>query len=698
MDTRDFLLEIGVEEIPAGFIIPTMQKIEQYFNEQLQGLKLQYSAISSYSTPRRFAIKVKDLQIQQLDEKVEKVGPAAQVAYDAEGKLTKAGEGFLKGSNASLENVYIKETAKGRYIAVEQEIKGKTAEVILPELVTQLIAQLTFPKSMKWGSCTSAFARPIRWLICMLDQQVLPVKVGNVESSNYTYGNRYLGLNQPITLDSVQSYPQILEPYSVLADREERKTRIQEQLDVLYKQDTRKVIKDDRLLEQVTDLVEYPTAVIAEFDEKYLQLPEKIITSTLTQNQKYFCVQDEKAKLSNQFVFVSNGDASYSELIRLGNQKVVKARLEDATFYYHEDIKQPLSVYVEKLKEVVFQAKLGTLLEKTERNLQLVSYIASQLKLTEEETNKALTTMRLAKADLVTNMLGEKEFTKLQGYIGMHYALATGEDSEVAKGIYEHYMPRGQNDTLPTSIYGAIAAIADKMDTVCGIMGVDLIPTGSNDPFALRRAANGIVQIINEREWALNWGSLVEESFELLNSKFTQSNKNKEKVLEFMQQRVIWLLETNGIRYDVIQAISHLPMVDLSDTQKRARILQQYKEERSDFTQLILSFKRVSNILPDKGKIPEVKKELLTLEQEIVLYNEVQKLALNLRPLLAARDYQKAFESLVGFTCHIDLFFEHILVNTEEMEVRNNRYALLKQVRNTFLEIADLSKIVTENE
>jgi len=697
VNNKDFLFELGTEEIPAGYIGNAVQKLEEVITQALSEYKLSYEKIDKYSTPRRMAIMIKALQTRQTDEIIEKVGPAKKIAVDAEGNLTKPGMGFVQGAKASQDDVFFKETPKGEYIAVRMEIKGKSAEELLPEIIKTAISKTNYPKSMKWGAGKTYFARPIRWMLCLLDNKILDIEYAGVKASNQSYGNRFYQQKEALLIDDLKRYLEILRENFVIAERDERKQMISEQMVALYQNNDHQIMEDLRLLEQVTDLVEYPTAVIASFNEKYLSLPEKIITSTLSQNQKYFAVLDKDNKLSNNFVFISNGDPQHSDIIRKGNEKVVQARLEDASFYYAEDVKKSLDTYVEKLKDVVFQAQLGTVFEKTERIGAICQYICEKLALESTEKRRVMRAAYLCKADLVSLMLGEKEFTKLQGYIGMHYALHSGEDEAVALAIYEHYSPRGQNDALPTSQIGAIVAIADKIDTVCGIIGADMIPTGSQDPFALRRSANGVVQIIQDRQMDINVIELVDFVFALLTDKLKERDHNINIVKDFVQQRMHWLMEQNGFAYDLIDSLSHIEWTNILDIMRRLEDLQEFRQ-KDDFIKLVLGFKRVSNIIEKDKAENKIDEALLQAGAEKELYQYFIALKNKLHAYLKKKEYRNALAELLPFSQYIDKFFDDVLVNCEDEQVKVNRYALLKAIRMSFLEIADISKIVIEND
>ncbi len=696
MELINFLLELGTEEIPASYIKNAIDKLEESFKKDLAEYKLSYQTIELFSTPRRLAIKISGLKGCQSDEEIEKSGPAKKVAFDENEKLTKAGQGFLRGANANEEDIYILSSPKGEYIAVKQFIKGKDTRELLPQIIKNAIEKISFPKAMKWGTTKFMFARPIRWILALYNNEVLDFEFNNIKADNKSYGIRFEQIENPIEITKVSDYPQKLKEVKVIADRDERKNIIKKQMQSLSSNQL-KVLDDEKLLETVTDLIEFPTAVLASFPSEYLFLPSKIITSTLTQNQKYFCVLDEKDDLTNNFVFISNGNPDYSEIIKLGNEKVVKARLEDAKFYYQEDTKNHLSYYVEKLDNVVFQAKLGTLLEKTNRLVTLCNFMAEKLQLDEEIRCHLSSAAFNSKADLVTLMLGEKEFTKLQGYIGMHYALQSGMDEEVANAIYEHYMPRGQNDDLPSTIIGAVLSIADKIDTLCGIIGVDLIPTGSNDPFALRRAANGIVQIIDKFNLDLSLSELLDYCFDLLIEKLKNQNHNKNIVQDFIKQRIKWLLETNNIDYDIINALDIFDWDKVSEIKNKANDLQKFKT-LPQFVTLVSGFKRVSNILEKNQTQGEFQENLLAEPNEKLLYENLSTLETEIKPLLAQMQYHQIMEKIVPLGADIDNFFDKVLVICDDESLKNNRLALLNKIKTLFLQIADISKINYENQ
>jgi len=695
LEQSRFLLELGCEELPEKQIEIACNSISSFFGTFLKSNKLHCSSYKVSGTPRRRYMAVLELDSHQKDEEILKTGPLVNIAYDEEGNLTPAGKGFLKRSQVKEEAIFIQETEKGKFLAVKYIKKGLATVELLKDWITEMIVQIPFEKKMAWSQLGLTFSRPLRWFLVLWDNLPLELDFGGIPCGNITYGNRFLGLDKAITINKAEDYIPKLREQKVIADIEERRKEIINQLAAIFPEGDFKVIEDRELVETVVNLVEFPTAVIGEFEEKYLSLPDKIIISTISQTQKYFAVQNNEGKLSNKFIFISNGNPSASKIIRKGNEKVVKARLADALWYWNEDTKHPLEYWTKYLDKVIFQAKLGTMSDKTKRIMQLVNAVTDELNITEEQKKKAIRCAKLCKADLVTNMLGEKEFTKLQGYIGKQYALASGEDSEIAEGIFEHYLPRGSGDKLPSTMCGAIVAIADKMDTVAGIIGIGMMPTGSGDPFALRRAANGIVQIISYRKWDLDLFTLANKALTLIEKQTELDKKANQNVHNFLEQRIEGLLKTNGIAYDVIDSVMHIDKSHIHDLENRAKALNALKG-KEDFIHLVIGFKRVANIIAETKDFVTFNKEKLVEQEEINLYEALQTLHQDIDAALQNKDYPLALQYLIKFGKVIDAFFDRVLVNCEDDELRNNRHSLLKEVKKEFLRVADLSLIVLE--
>jgi len=697
LNSREFLFEIGVEEIPAAHFGPACDWLKDSFNAFIRDSRLGFDTLKVSGTPRRFFVLATGIPFSQPDIVLERTGPAVRIAYNEDGQLSPAALGFLKKNGASPSDVKVQQTDKGEFIAISIHQTGRPAAELLREWASNLLSAFPFPKQMIWRSRDLSFSRPVRWLCVLWGEDDLHLESHGIPCGRVTYGNRYLSLDAPVSVPSPSAYLDILKSVSVLADREERLSILNQGLETSFDSPDLRVVPDPRLAETVCDLVEWPTAVTASFEERFLDLPEKIITSTISQNQKYFSVCHSCGKLSNRFVFISNGDPARSDIIRHGNEKVVKARLADAHWYFEEDCRKPLESYVPALKEVVFQARLGTMAAKVERITALCEWMAERLRLEPETQTKVLRTALLAKADLVTNMLGEKEFTKLQGYIGKQYALACGEDPEVAEGIWEHYAPRGSNDSLPLSLTGAIVAVADKVDTVCGIIGAGLMPTGSADPFALRRAANGVCQILLSRGWELSLEELTAKSVGILATNLDLEAGTLDKTQAFFRQRAEWLLKQEGIAYDVIDSLAHLSIGPLAAFHKQALAIGKIKPTE-DFTRLVIGFKRAANIV---GESPTGKPTLPSLfveQEERALHSSLITLKSELDKALYRSDFDAAISALVDMGQPIDSFFDAVLVNCEDETLSLNRHALLAEIKRQFLRVADISRIVIETE
>ncbi len=690
----DLLLEIGVEEIPVESITIAVDYLRQSFEKLLLESKLSFGKLLVSSTPRRLVLLAESLDSRQQDLTLLKTGPSLALAFDAAGNPGPAALGFLKKNNASVADLITETTDKGQFIAIRQEIPGKSTPELIGEWFPRFLNGIAFPKKMIWDSFRPGFIRPLRWILALWDDQVLPLSAYGLSSSNLSYGNRYLGLDHRVTINCAAEYFPLLEEARVLANREQRKNLILEQLKSITPEGEQ-VEPDPRLVDTVTDLVEFPNAVLASFDPAFLSLPDKIITSTISQNQKYFGVYSAEGELTNHFVFISNGNPAHRDLIRRGNEKVVHARLSDAMWYYREDTRKPLENYLPALQDIVFQAKLGTVAEKCDRIGKLAQRICDQLQFDSRQKALAGRAALLCKADLVTTMLGEKEFTKLQGYIGKQYALAGGEDPEVAQAIFEHYMPRGQGDSLPETVSGAVLAIADKVDTVCGIISIGMMPSGSGDPYALRRAAGGVVQILASRDWNIDLDDLSRFAVDLITHRTQVEQNSVPNVDAFFRGRLKWLLQQYNIDYDVIDSVMHIDSARPVELRYRALALQSARL-KPDFIKLVIGFKRVSNIIAEAGNFVAPDPGLFQQVEETALHTELMSVGDKIANALTRHDYPLAIDILVNYGSYIDSFFDAVLVNTDDQSIRANRYGLLNLVRKEFLKVADLSLLVIE--
>ena len=670
----DFLFEIGVEELPARYVDSSEAELKKLITESFKEERVDFRSVKSFSTPRRLALLIEGIAEKQEDLHKKSTGPSVEAAYK-DGKLTKAGEGFLKGQNAEEADIQIIENEKGKYIFVEKFYAGKNTAEILPELLDKAIKRLTFDKSMKWSDKQFRFARPIKWILALLDNKVLDFDFEGIKASNKTRGMRNFA-SQDIEVTDASKYEGILEENYVIADHGKRKEKLLSSIRENCENDGDKVTVNDYLLEEVLNLVEYPYAIKGEFSKNYLELPEDIITITMETHQRYFPVRDKDGKLANKFVLIRNAPV-YSEAVKKGNEKVIEPRLADAKFFYDEDLKIKLDQNVEKLKNVVFQKDMGTIYEKIERSEQIADYIINTLKL-DSRKDDIKRTVYLSKADLVSNVIGEKEFTKLQGFMGEIYARHEGEKESVAKGIFEHYLPRYQGDVLPSTIEGAVAGIADKIDTIVGCFSVGLIPTSSKDPYALRRAAQGIVSVCLHQNLDIDYEELIDNTFEIfVKNKKTAGNKEEiiRQIKEFFKQRLLYILSEELDKELISYVINLETRVDT--LKNRVKILEELSKT-DKFETLVNLLKRVKNILKEnKSDNISVSEELFEKQEETELFNYTKELSKTVN----GKEFYDIVNMLLENADIINNFFDNVMVIAKEDEVKNNRLGLLQNLQ-----------------
>ena len=555
---QDLLVEVGFEELPARFIDDAVHQLQRAITEQLQQERLQFSDVSIYSTPRRLAVLIHNLSEDQPDRVEEIKGPPKRIAYDAEGNLTKAGIGFARSQGVSIDDIEIRQMQGGEYLFVEKQVAGQKTAMLLPSILSQAIEGLSFPKNMRWGSYESRFARPLRWILALFGTEVVPVVIEAVQSSNVTYAHRQLSPG-PITVQKPAAYADALRNNYVMPDPHERKQVIWAQVQKLAADHGGQVQLDEGLLQEVTNLVEFPTVFCGSFRKDYLEVPSEVLITSMKEHQKYFPLLDSEGHLLPRFIGVRNGADNHLENVIKGNEKVLAARLADAKFFYDEDCRSPLEENVEKLRRVVFQDGLGTMYDKVLRMERLSSLLAEKLGYT-DKIDSISRTAHLAKADLVSQMV--YEFPELQGVMGEKYALVGGESAMVAKGIREHYQPRFANDSLPTTIEGTVVGIADKLDTLVGYFALGRIPTGSQDPFALRRQAQGIVQMLAAGGYSISLRdmiSLAKSGYE----EVSLSPENETALVDFLLARLrVYLLDQEH-EYDTIDAVLASATIEL---------------------------------------------------------------------------------------------------------------------------------------
>ena len=681
------LLEIGVEELPSRFGQTTLDQIENNLSKLLKEERINFDNIEKYATPRRLTFVIKNLADKATDLEEEVKGPAKKIAVDADGNFTKPALGFMKSKGLDPENVYFKQLGNAEYLFGTIKQEGKHTSEVLKTIVPEAIKNVTFPKAMRWGGKNMRFARPIRWMVALLNNEVLDIDLEGIKSSNITRGHRFLG-EKEFEVNSVEEYFEKLDKNFVILDQHKRKEMIREQAVEVAKSLGGEVELDEDLLEEITFLVEYPTAFYGEFDEEYVKLPKEVVTTPMKEHQRYFPVLKD-GKLLPNFIAVRNGDSNRIDLVKAGNEKVLRARLADALFFYHEDTKKPLESFVDKLQTVVFQAKLGTVYDKTLRIEKLSQVILNELNMTESKEN-TLRAAKLCKADLVTNMVFE--FTELQGIMGRDYAQVSGENEEVCQGIFEHYLPRFAGDILPETNTGIALSIADKLDSIAGFFAIGIKPSGSQDPYALRRQALGILSILLDRKLSVNLNNLINAALDNYSNLEFNKEEVASQIVEFFVERVKNLFKDLGIRYDVIDAVLNNNLNDISDIHTRALELNRWLQ-KDELVEMLTAFNRVAT-LAEKATTDIVKEDLLKEDAEIKLYNGFKEIKSNVESLLLDKKYNEALDAFATLRPLVDNLFDNVMVMDKDEAIKENRLGLLKQIYSTMLTICDLSKIV----
>lgn len=681
------LLEIGVEELPSRFGQTTLDQIENNLSKLLKEERVNFDNIDKYATPRRLTFVIKNLADKASDLEEEVKGPAKKIAVDEEGNFTKPALGFMKSKGLDPENVYFKQVGNAEYLFGTIKQSGKETAEILKNIIPTAIKNVTFPKAMRWGGKNMRFARPIRWMVALLNDNVLDVNLEGIKASNVTKGHRFLG-EREFEVNSVEDYFEKLEKNYIILDQHKRKAMIKEQAIEVANSLGGEVELDDDLLEEITFLVEYPTAFYGEFEEDYVKLPKEVVTTPMKEHQRYFPVSKD-GKLLPYFIAVRNGDSHRIDIVKAGNEKVLKARLADALFFYKEDTKKPLESFVDKLQTVVFQAKLGTVYDKSLRIDKLSQTILNELNMSESAKNTQRAA-KLCKADLVTNMVFE--FTELQGIMGRDYAKVGGENEEVCQAIFEHYLPRYAGDILPETNAGIALSIADKLDSIAGFFAIGIKPSGSQDPYALRRQALGILSILLDKKLSVNLNNLINAALDNYSNLEFNKEEVASQIVEFFVERVKNLFKDLGIRYDVIDAVLNNNLNDISDIHTRALELNRWLQ-KDELVEMLTAFNRVST-LAQKATIDIVKEELLKEDAEIKLYNGFKEIKLNVESLLVDKKYNQALDAFATLRPLVDNLFDNVMVMDKDESVKENRLGLLKQIYSTMLTICDLSKIV----
>ncbi len=686
MNTKELFLEIGCEEIPAGFIPRATADMEAIITKELALARLSFTEIKTLATPRRLVLVVKGIPAIQPDAELTATGPSIKAAYDAEGKPTKAAEGFARGQGVDVAALQTITTDKGEYLFVSKQVTGRPTYELLTELLPALVANIPFKKSMRWGDQEVRFARPIHWIVALFDGTIVPFSFGTVESGKVSRGHRFMA-NTPFPVNNFVHYLDECERHFVIPDPEKRKEIIRRETHRVAVAAGGHLLPDEELLEQVTYLVEYPSAVHGTFSSEFLKVPKEVLITSMRSHQRYFSIVDADGGLLPGFITINNTLTEDPSVVVKGNERVLRARLSDARFFFEEDKKVRLDERVESLKKVVYQQKLGTSFEKMERFRSLAEGLADQIN--PAIKSQASRAAWLCKADLVSGMVGE--FPEVQGIMGREYALLEGESTEVANAIAEHYLPTQAGGELPASDCGAFVSIADKLDTICGCFGVGLIPTGAADPYALRRATIGIIAIILEEGYRLSLSSLIDESLTLLSAKLTRPKEQVAgDVLEFFRARFVNLL---GSSYapDAVDAAIAAGFVDLVDVKARIVALAEFKTH-PDFEPLTVAFKRVGNIIKDGIDAP-VDPALFQDDAEGGLYEATQRVKSAAEGLISSGAWLDALTEIATLRGPVDSFFDKVMVMAEDQRVRTNRLALLTTIARMFGKIADFSRL-----
>ncbi len=684
---KDILIEIGCEEIPAGFIGPALEGGQRYLEEELKKKRISFSKVLITGSPRRLVYKIKDVGTKQQQQEDLVLGPSEKVAFDDSGNPTKAAVGFAKSLNRKVEDLKIFETEKGRYLGFMKKEKPSPAKELLPGILTGLLPALPFKKSMRWADLEIRFARPVQWIISLFGKEVINFSFGHVQSSNFTFGHRFLKPKK-ISIKDVSEYEKKLKEAFVIVDFDARKELIRKQLKEIEKKIGFRWVQDESLLETVTNLVEYPVTVVGKFDEEYLELPREILITTMKEHQKYFVFEDELGNLFPGFAAVSNIITEDMDVIVRGNERVLKARLADADFYYKDDLKEPLISKKDKLKEVIYQSDLGTYFDKVERVEMLARKIAERV--APDMVEMAARAAALSKIDLTTGVV--YEFPELQGIMGRYYAMKTGEEPEVAEAVFEHYLPRGAADILPATETGAIVSIADRLDTICGCFSVGLIPTGTQDPYGLRRQSIGVMNVILGKKYDLSLSSLAKEAVKNLKDRIKGDEKTIiSDVLDFFKGRLHGIISSGESDQEVVDAIIDAGFDNVLDVKARVDALSRFKQSDS-YESLITGFKRAQNIIRGAQIRGDISEKLFVYDEERELFKAIGEAKEAVHTLAAKKSYFEALEKLASLRDSVDSFFEKVLVMDKDEKLKNNRLALLSELTGLFSWIADFSK------
>ncbi len=691
------LFELGCEELPPKSLKPLRDALQASVTEQLNEAEIGFDSIKAFAAPRRLALQIEGISEKQPDRSEQKRGPAIKAAFDSDGNPTRAAMGFAKGLGIDASELITINTDKGDYVGYEQTIQGQATTELLPTIFQTALDNLPIAKRMRSGASRNEFVRPVQWAVLMQDDAVIDATIQGHQTGKQTRGHRFHSPDYH-EITHANDYEQLLDDLKVVADFDKRQTLIKNQVKTLADEVNADPIVPQDLLDEVTALVDFPIALRANFEARFLQVPQEALISTMQADQKYFCLTDKAGKLQPYFIFITNIESKDPNQIIEGNEKVVRPRLADAEFFFLQDQKQPLFALTESLKTRVFQDKLGTIWEKSERIAKLAAFIATLMQQQGRDINvdETVRAAILSKADLASSLVGE--YPELQGIAGTYYARLNNEPEAVAASLQEQYLPKFSGDVLPQTPIGICLALADRLDTLVGIFAIDQAPTGSKDPFSLRRSAIGILRILIEKQLPINLVALVEQAIKGYStsegSKIAKMGDTFTQVMAFLNSRYRAMYTEQGISVDTIQAVQainpHMPL----DFDQRIRAVQTFSE-LPQAEELADSNKRVANILAksEVSVADTVDEALLSEAAEQTLYQAVQQAQMAVKPLLETADYTQVLQTLVSLDAPLTQFFADVMVNSEDAALKNNRLALLKQVRALFLTVADISEL-----
>jgi glycyl-tRNA synthetase beta chain len=698
---KELILEIGTEEIPARFLGEAIRNLGLIAEQELRNASLSYNTIHTYGTPRRLTLRVTGLLERQKDRIVEILGPPKRIAFDENGIPTKAALGFAKSQGVDVEDLVIVEREKGEVIAVRKTIRGEKTKELLKKLIPQIVLSIPFKKSMRWGNVDISFVRPIRWILAVYDGKTIPFVIGDVKSGATTRGHRFMSA-KPFRIRTWKEYIDTLGKNFVVLDQATRKETIKKEISKLAENINGKVQEDEELLDTVTHLVEFPVVLMGSFSREFLELPKEVLISVMRNHQKYFPVfsattNPQGYELLPYFIFVCGTPVKDPQIVISGNEKVIRARFTDAKFFFEEDAKTPLSKKIEKLKDMVFLSDLGTYYDKTQRLEKLVTYIGKTLGLQENQLKELERAAVLSKADLATQMVFE--FPELQGIMGKYYARISGETDLVAKAIEEQYMPTSREGKLPETLAGAILSISDKIDNISACFILGLTPTGTSDPYALRRQAIALINIVLSKGLDLDLEKVFRYSLELITSQF-KNNELRERmdetlksVMDFIAERLKNLLVSEGFSQDVVDAVVATGFSNIVESKKKIEALEEFRR-LPEFNPLAIAFKRVVNIVKGQPR-DKVEETLLVEPTEHLLYQAFLEAKKSIDEKISEGRYKEALIQMKALKEPIDRYFDEVLVMDKDSRIRKNRLSMLWEIRDLFFKIADFSKIST---